>query len=650
MVEAFKLLGEISLRGGEAVRGQLESIGSSVEKNTTKFGALGKALSLTGVVIGTAVAGMTTIGGALLKMGFDYNTMKENSTVAWTTLLGSQEKAKQQVAEISQFAAKTQFNTEGVDTMAKYFHNAGFEGKGLFDQLTKIADVSGAFNITADNAKELARQMSQVDQAGVAYTSDLDILQNQGIPIFKALAQVTGTNVAQVRKMASQGKITADMYNKAFDSVANTVKGSAQKQSETMTGLLSTLGDQVSIFAGTLTEGLFNKAKGLVNNLNNMISAMNAGFTKGGIKGALDAVFPKATTDMILGTLKGIQDAFKWFQDNWKGLVADLTALGSAFVVFKTLQGISSIIKMYNEYLIAYRDGTVLATLAEWGFNTALLANPLTWVALAIGALIGIIVLLWLNWDKVSKWFTTSWATFKKFATQLWTDIKNNWNTQMGQTESDLKKIWTAISTWCSTAWGAIKTKASSIFNSLKSDLSGIWNSISGTAKSVWGGIKSTASDVWNGIKNTISKAINDAKSAVSTGINAIKGFFSGMHISIPKIPLPHFHASGKFSLNPLSVPNIGVTWAQTGGIVDGATLLGAGEAGKELLMPLEGRYMQPFAQAVAGFLNDAVSKRTTGGETMVPLIVNGRELARAIIVDIDQEMQRRTNIRKRGV
>lgn len=122
------------------------------------------------------------------------------------------------------------------------------------------------------------------------------------------------------------------------------------------------------------------------------------------------------------------------------------------------------------------------------------------------------------------------------------------------------------------------------------------------------------------------------------------------MHISIPKIPLPHFHASGKFSLNPLSVPNIGVTWAQTGGIVDGATLLGAGEAGKELLMPLEGRYMQPFAQAVAGFLNDAVSKRTTGGETMVPLIVNGRELARAIIVDIDQEMQRRTNIRKRGV
>ena len=97
--------------------------------------------------------------------------------------------------DIANFAAKTQFNTENVDTMAKYFHNAGIEGKGLFDQLGRIADVAGAFNITADNAQELARQMSQVDQAGVAYTGDLDILQNQGVPIFKALAKEMGTNV-----------------------------------------------------------------------------------------------------------------------------------------------------------------------------------------------------------------------------------------------------------------------------------------------------------------------------------------------------------------------------------------------------------------------------------------------------------------------
>jgi hypothetical protein len=34
--------------------------------------------------------------------------------------------------------------------------------------------------------------------------------------------------------------------------------------------------------------------------------------------------------------------------------------------------------------------------------------------------------------------------------------------------------------------------------------------------------------------------------------------------------------------------------------ILDGATIIGAGEAGREGIIPLEGRYMRPFAQAIA--------------------------------------------------
>jgi hypothetical protein len=57
--------------------------------------------------------------------------MVENSTVAWTTLLGSQQKAKQMIQDISTFAKNTQFGTEQVDAMAKYLNNAGFAGKNL---------------------------------------------------------------------------------------------------------------------------------------------------------------------------------------------------------------------------------------------------------------------------------------------------------------------------------------------------------------------------------------------------------------------------------------------------------------------------------------------------------------------------------------
>src|SRR6476620_8870785 len=172
MIEAFKLLGEISLKGGERVQAQLEGIGDRVGKAGKGFGAFGLALKGAGIVAGLVESGVATLGAVVGKTGFEYNSMVENSTVAWTTLLGSQEKAKQQIQDIANFAAKTQFGTQQVDAMAKYFYNAGIAGKDLFDQLTRIADVSGAYNISADNAKELARQMAQVDQAQVAYTED----------------------------------------------------------------------------------------------------------------------------------------------------------------------------------------------------------------------------------------------------------------------------------------------------------------------------------------------------------------------------------------------------------------------------------------------------------------------------------------------
>jgi tape measure domain-containing protein len=37
--------------------------------------------------------------------------------------------------------------------------------------------------------------MSQVVQAGVAYTEDLNILQDRGVPIYKAIADQLGVDV-----------------------------------------------------------------------------------------------------------------------------------------------------------------------------------------------------------------------------------------------------------------------------------------------------------------------------------------------------------------------------------------------------------------------------------------------------------------------
>lgn len=88
---------------------------------------------------------------------------------------------------------------------------------------------------------------------------------------------------------------------------------------------------------------------------------------------------------------------------------------------------------------------------------------------------------------------------------------------------------------------------------------------------------------IWGGIKNFLG-GIRDW----------LKSVFN-FEWKLPKIKLPHFTISGKFSLNPPSIPKFGVSWYAKGGILtsptifgmSGNNLLGGGEAGKEAVLPI---------------------------------------------------------------
>lgn len=144
-------------------------------------------------------------------------------------------------------------------------------------------------------------------------------------------------------------------------------------------------------------------------------------------------------------------------------------------------------------------------------------------------------------------------------------------------------------------AMAGVKGTFSNTMSAINTLTGGKLESIRSAFTSKLDAAKQAATSKFEEIKSGISSKLDAAKQTVQNGLNAIKGFFSGLHLELPKIKMPHFSVSGDFSIAPPKVPKISVEWYKEGGILTGPTifganggsLLGGGEAGKEAVLPL---------------------------------------------------------------
>lgn len=98
-----------------------------------------------------------------------------------------------------------------------------------------------------------------------------------------------------------------------------------------------------------------------------------------------------------------------------------------------------------------------------------------------------------------------------------------------------------------------------------------------------------TAKAVFSTVVDALTFPIRMARQMIETDLNAITGFFSGLHLSLPQIKLPHFSIAGSLSLNPPSVPHLAVNWYAGGGIFSQPSVIGVGDAkSPEVVAPLD--------------------------------------------------------------
>lgn len=197
-----------------------------------------------------------------------------------------------------------------------------------------------------------------------------------------------------------------------------------------------------------------------------------------------------------------------------------------------------------------------------------------------------------------------------------WTLIQGIFQTVLGVILAVTTGDFTMLQQGVSNILNGLAGIVSGILQGIASVFSGQWNAIRAVVTGVCNAVTGAVSGAFNGIKSVIDSTMNGAKSTVSGALSAISGFFAGLHLQFPHINLPHFSISGDFSLVPPSVPSISVSWYRTGAIAMGASVVGIGEAGPEAVVPLSGREMDPYADAVASRLAARGAGAGAGGTT----------------------------------
>lgn len=334
-----------------------------------------------------------------------------------------------------------------------------------------------------------------------------------------------------------------------------------------------------------------------------------------------------------------------------------------------------------------------------------LIATPVGAAVAAIGICIGIGVALYKNWDTIkekgtalkdaigTRWnelkknTSESWETLKKNTREKWNDIQKNLTESSNESYKGVSENVESLKNSAIEKYESLKNKIGSILQNTGSVVSQRLDSMKSTYEAHGGGINGVMAVAMEGMKENLhgklalidsltggklseiagkfKSNMDTAKNTVKNAIDKIKSFFN-FSWSLPKLKMPKISISGKFSINPPSVPKFSISWHREGFIMTKPTLMGTqgniahvgGEHGWEALLPVE---------KLQGFFDTAIERAVryvSNNDTMLQILrtvkeiqekdiafyVNGEKFASATAGNMDAANGMREVLRERGL
>ena len=598
-----------------------EQVGQKLKDAGQKMTDVGKNLTM------KVTAPVLAIGAAATKLGMDFEAaMSEVGAISGAT---GEDLAKLE-ALAKEMGATTKFSASEAAEGLKYMAMAGWDTQQM------LAGLPGVLNLAAASGESLGTVSDIVTDAMTAFGMEAaraaefaDILAaassnantNVGMlgESFKYVAPVAGALGYEAKDVAIGLGLMANAGIKA--SQAGTAMRSMLTRLVKPTKESGMAMDQLGISL-TDSEGrmksfaqIMDDMRGAFQKLDPDQQAFYAAQIAGqeamsgllAIVNASEADYAKLS-DAINNSAGAAQRMADEMQDNLKGRLTELKSAieGVALQLYDHLQpALEKIVEVVQKLVawfanlspgvqqtiiiiagLAAAIGPLLVVLGAMASGLSAIIGILPVLGAALTALtgpVGLVILAITALGAAIAWIYNQWKENGEKSKALLKEFSDN-----------VKRIFEDVKTWLVNTWNNIKD----FFKKWGDELLLIATGPAGWAVLLgrkiaenWDSIKAKTSDVWENIKTAITRPIESAKQTVLGIIDTIRNAFANMRIEIPRPKLPKISVDWRsvgVGNAKVSIPDFNINWYKTGGIFARPSIIGVGEAGTEVVAPLD--------------------------------------------------------------
>ncbi|EGU0147641.1 tape measure protein [Vibrio parahaemolyticus] len=214
------------------------------------------------------------LGAGAVAIAFERTFVKtaaefERYQIMLNKLQGSEEGGARAMQWIEDFTQNTPY---AVNEVTQAFVKLKAFGLDPMDgTMQAIADQASMMGGTAESVEGIALALGQAWTKGKLQGEEALQLLERGVPVWDYLVKASkelghnnglGLTAAQLQDMASKGELGRDVIKRLIEEMSKASEGSAKKQMETWSGMVSNMGDHWSIFQKDVMEsGAFDVLK-----------------------------------------------------------------------------------------------------------------------------------------------------------------------------------------------------------------------------------------------------------------------------------------------------------------------------------------------------------------------------------------------------